>query len=103
MSSIAAAYGCALVVTGIFHIRYVRTQREFLPRESPWVDFAVISTAEWIAAILAAWWVGERVISPGIGETFFLSFAFATIARYVLRKEFLQDIRGLRRELPREQ
>jgi dolichol-phosphate mannosyltransferase len=102
VGSIAFAYAGALVVTAIFHMRYVRTQREFLPRQTPWLDFAVISAAEWIAAILAAWWVGARIIQPGMCETFVVAFGFATLTRYVLRKEFLQDIRGLRRELPRE-
>jgi dolichol-phosphate mannosyltransferase len=102
VQSIAAAYAPALLVTAVFHIRYVRTQREFLPRQTPWLDFTVISAAEWIAAVLAAWWVGARMIQPGILETFVICFGFATVTRYILRKEFLQDIRGLRRELPRE-
>jgi putative flippase GtrA len=102
VQSIAAAYGPALLVTAIFHIRYVRTQREFLPRQTPWLDFMVISAAEWIAAILAAWWVVARLNQPGILETFAICFGFATVTRYIFRKEFLQDIRGLRREMPRE-
>jgi dolichol-phosphate mannosyltransferase len=102
IQSIAVAYAPALLVTAIFHIRYVRTQREFLPRQTPWLDFAVISAAEWIAAVLTAWWVAARVIQPGILETFAICFGFATVTRYIFRKEFLQDIRGLRRELPRE-
>jgi len=102
IQAIAAAYLPALLVTAIFHVRYVRTQREFLPRQTPWLDFAAISAAEWIAAILSAWWVGARMIQPGILEMFAISFGFATVTRYILRKEFLLDVRGLRRELPRE-
>jgi dolichol-phosphate mannosyltransferase len=102
IQSIAAAYVPALVVTAVFHMRYVRTQREFLSRKTPWLDFAMISLAEWIAAILAACWVQARMSRPGIFETFILCFGFGTVMRYALRKEFLQDIRGLRRELPRE-
>lgn len=102
VESIAAAYAPALLVTAVFHMRYVRTQREFLPRKTPWFDFAVISAAEWMIAILAAWWISARMSGPGIWETFVACFGFATVARYVLRKEFLQDVRGLRRELPRE-
>jgi hypothetical protein len=102
IQSIAIAYLPALVVTAIFHVRYVRTQREFLVRQTPWLDFAVISAAEWIVAILSTCWVSRRVIAPGLFETFILCFGCATLARYVLRKEFLQDIRGLRRGLPRE-
>ena len=102
IESIAIAYLPALMMTAAFHLRYVRTQREFLPRQTPWLDFAVISTAEWIVAILSAWWVSRRLIEPGTCETFIICFACGTLARYVLRKEFLQDIRGLRRGLPRE-
>lgn len=102
IQAIAAAYLPALLVTAIFHVRYVRTQREFLPRQTPWLDFAAISAAEWIAAVLSAWWAGARMIQPGILEIFAISFGFATVTRYILRKEFLLDVRGLRRELPRE-
>jgi dolichol-phosphate mannosyltransferase len=102
IASIGIAYAAALAVTAVFHMRYVRTQREFLPRKTPWLDFGVISGAEWIIAILIAWWMVARLPQPGICEMFVIPFACATLARYVLRKEFLQDIRGLRRELPRE-
>ncbi len=100
--AISIAYLPAIAVTALFHIRYVRTQREFLSRQTPWLDFVVISVAEWIVAMMAAWWIGRRVIEPGLWETFFLSFGLATLTRYVLRKEFLLDIRGLRKTLPRE-
>jgi len=96
------AYGAAILVTIIFHIRYVRTQREFLIRPHPWRDFAVISAAEWIACGLTAWWASHRVMRASALEIFLLCFGVATLVRYVLRKEFLQDIRGLRRTLPRE-
>jgi dolichol-phosphate mannosyltransferase len=96
------AYLPAVFVTALFHLRYVRTQREFLPRPTPWQDFLVISAAEWVVATLTAMWVSRRVNSPGIVETFVLCFGAATIMRYVLRKEFLQDIRGLRTETTRK-
>jgi hypothetical protein len=35
---------------------------------------------------------------PRALEVFLLSFLAATVARYMLRKELLHDIRGLRRE-----
>ena len=102
IAAVAVAYAPALIVTAVFHMRYVRTQREFLPRQTPWFDFAVISVAEWITAILAAAWTTHRVIQPGILEIFTIAFGCATVMRYILRKELLLDIRGLRRELPRE-
>ncbi len=100
--AISIAYLPAIAATAIFHIRYVRTQREFLSRQTPWLDFVVISVAEWIVAMLAAWWIDRRVNEPGLWETFFVCFVLATLTRYVLRKEFLLDIRGLRKTLPRE-
>jgi dolichol-phosphate mannosyltransferase len=100
--ALALAYPFSLLVTAVFHLRYVRTQREFLQRPRPWFDFAMIALAEWACAALAAWWITSRVRDPGELETFVLCFGLATLVRYVLRKEFLQDIRGLRRTLPRE-
>jgi dolichol-phosphate mannosyltransferase len=102
VGAIAGAYAPALLATAIFHVRYVRTQREFLARQTPWLDFAVISAAEWFTAVLMAAWVVHRVLSPGLLEIFVISFLCATVMRYILRKEFLQDIRGLRRDVPRE-
>jgi len=96
------AYPAAILATAIFHVRYVRTQREFILRRRPWLDFAVISAAEWLVCAAAAWWTARRVSNPGTLEIFLICFGLATIARYILRKEFLQDIRGLRKTLPRE-
>jgi dolichol-phosphate mannosyltransferase len=96
------AYLPALAMTTLFHARYLRTQREFIVRPRPWLDFAIISAAEWITCILASLWVSVRVDQPGRRETFLLTFGAATAMRYVLRKEFMQDIRGLRREIRSE-
>ncbi len=96
------AYPWALLVTAVFHLRYIRTQREFLARPQPWRDFWVISAAEWFICGLAAWWGSIRISHASAMEIFVLSFGAATLMRYILRKEFLQDIRGLRRTLPRE-
>ena len=90
-------------MTAVFHLRYVRTQREFLVTRTPWRDFVLISLGEWIGCALVAWWIARRV--PGIPalEVFVLTYGAATVARYVLRKELMQDIRGLRKELRREE
>ena len=96
------AYPAAILVTALFHLRYVRTQREFLVRPRPWLDFAIISVAEWISCGLAAFWISRRVTQPGVLETFILTFGLATLVRYILRKEFLLDIRGLRRDLRKD-
>jgi dolichol-phosphate mannosyltransferase len=89
------AYGLTIAATAVFHFRYVRTQREFLVTPHPWRDFWIISLAEWAACATAAYWLAThaRVNPP---QMFALAFGVAAIARYVLRKELLQDIRGLR-------
>ena len=102
VAGMVIAYVPALVVAALFQARYVKTQREFLVRHTPWVDFAVISAMEWLAATATAWWATRRLLAPGRWETFVLSFGAATLVRYMLRKELLHDIRGLRRQLPRE-
>ena len=89
------AYGLAIATTAVFHFRYVRTQREFLVSNHPWRDFWIISFAEWLACIGSAFWLSThaRVNPP---QMFALAFGCATAARYLLRKELLQDVRGLR-------
>lgn len=97
MLAAALSYPAALIVTTVFHARYVRAQREFLPTHSPWRDFAVVSLAEWAACALSAAWIAGRVREIHALEVFVLTYAAALAARYVLRKEMLRDIRGLRR------
>ena len=48
-SSAAASYVVAILVTAVLHWRYVKTQREFISRRRPWLDFTIISIAEWAA------------------------------------------------------
>lgn len=97
------AYLGSIAVTAVFHLRYVRTQREFIPRPRPWMDFWFICLAEWAACSLAAVYAAARLENPGDIEIFLISFGMATVVRYVMRKEFLQDIRGLRREMRLEE
>jgi dolichol-phosphate mannosyltransferase len=97
MFAAALSYPVAVLATTVFHVRNVRTQREFLPTRSPWRDFFVISLAEWAACALTALWLAARAREIHAFEVFILTHAAATVTRYVLRKELLQDIRGLRR------
>lgn len=97
------AYFGAILVTAIFHRRYIRTQREFLITKRPWGEFLMIAVAEIITAALVATWVVRRVSDAAGWEIFLLSFGAATFMRYVLRKELMQDIRGLRKELRKEE
>ena len=101
--AVTIAYLLAIIVTALFHLRYVRTQREFLVRPRPWMDFVLISAAELLAATLMAMWVVWRIDGYTRLELFVIPFAVATVVRYVLRKELLQDVRGLRREIRRDE
>jgi dolichol-phosphate mannosyltransferase len=96
-------YIASLAVTAAFHVRYVRTQREFLLTSHPWIDFIIISVAELVAAWLSAIWLATRAPGTIAIEAFLISFGCGLVVRYILRKEFLQDVRGLRKELRREE
>jgi len=97
--SVILAYPAAIFVTALFHLRYVRAQREFIVRPHPWQDFAIILLAEWAACALVAMWMLYRMKAVYAVEMFVIPFAVATFVRYMLRKEFLHDIRGLRKEM----
>jgi glycosyltransferase involved in cell wall biosynthesis len=96
--AVAMSYAGVIAVTAAFHLRYVRTQREFLVGRHPWLSFAITSIAEWIACALAAWYVTARVTGFSIAELLLISYALGAVVRYVFRKEFLLDVRGLRRD-----
>lgn len=97
------AYAGFIAVTGVFHRRYVSAQREFLLTRHPWREFVLVCLAEWLACALAAIWLAQRVPGHTPAEMFVVPFAVGTIVRYVLRKELMHDIRGLRREMRREE
>ena len=101
--AVALAYVVAIVITALFHLRYVRTQREFLVRPNPWTDFLLISAAELIAVTATAAWVTWRIDRLTLFDLFVIPFAVGTVVRYVLRKELLQDVRGLRKEVRRDE
>jgi dolichol-phosphate mannosyltransferase len=102
MRAATLAYPGAILTTAAFHLRYVRTQREFLATRTPWRDFWLISLGEWTACALTATWLANRVREIHALEVFVLTFGAATVLRYVLRKELMHDIRGLRRT-PRQE
>jgi glycosyltransferase involved in cell wall biosynthesis len=91
-------YFVALIVTAIFHVRYVRTQREFI-LGAPWRSFLLIAASELLAVVLVAWWLQSRLEAYRAMEFWSISFAGGLIVRYVLRKELLLDIRGLRKDI----
>jgi dolichol-phosphate mannosyltransferase len=96
---LAAVFGyvAVLQVTAVFHTRYVRTQREFIIG-APWRSFLLIAAGELLAVVLVAWWLQARLPYYRAVEFWTISFAGGLIVRYVLRKEMLQDIRGLRKD-----
>jgi hypothetical protein len=95
---VTLAYLGVVLVTAIFHRRYIRTQREFLVTRHPWGDFVIIAVAEVIACFVAAWYVANRVADLRAYEALIIGFGAATLIRYVLRKELMLDIRGLRHD-----
>jgi len=95
-------YFGSILVTAVFHVRYVRTQREFLLTRRPWMDFLAICALELAAALLSAMWLADRAPLAPAFETFLISFGCATVVRYALRKELLQDVRGLRKDIRAE-
>jgi len=97
--AVPVAYLATIATTAVFHLRYVRTQREFLATRHPWRDFLITALAEFSAATLTGLWLVRRVQVLYAWELFLISWGCATVARYVLRKELLQDVRGLRREI----
>jgi putative flippase GtrA len=97
------AYCGAILVTAVFHRRYIRTQREFLITKHPWAEFVVIALAEILVCALVSIWATHRIADIAPWELFLMSFGAATATRYVLRKELMQDIRGLRRELRKDE
>lgn len=101
--SLIVSYGWVILVTAVFHARYVRTQREFLHHPRPWADFLVAALGEWLVCGAVAWYLLVRLRTPHEVEAFLLSFAAAMATRYVLRKELLLDVRGLRHEVRKDE
>ena len=94
--AVTLAYACGVVMTAMFHTRYVRTQRAFLPRQSPWADFLVASAAELSFVALTATYLFLRAKIPVPIEVLAISFCVGTVVRYLVRKELRMDVRGLR-------
>ncbi len=92
------AYSCALALTMLFHVRYIRTQRDFILESRPWLSFFGVAAAELIVVSLTAWWLSRRLHYFHPVEFWTIAYGMGLAVRYVLRKELLQDVRGLRKE-----
>ena len=97
--SIIAGYAAGIAVTIVFHVRYTRTQRPFLLTKHPWREFMFVSLIECITVAIVAIWLVHHTTGVSQIELFTLCFACGILMRYVLRKELMHDIRGLRRDL----
>lgn len=93
---VSASYLVAVLVTALFHARYVRTQRHWLIRPNAWRDFGVSAVVEMATCTAVAWYLHHRLAEPHAIELFAIPFGCAIVVRYVLRKELLLDVRGLR-------
>jgi dolichol-phosphate mannosyltransferase len=101
--AIPVSYILAILVEAVFHRRYIRTQREFLLPAKTWNDFALISSAELAVCAIVSCWIALRVQRPRFYEMILIGYGAATLTRYVLRKELLQDVRGLRQDFRRDE
>jgi dolichol-phosphate mannosyltransferase len=90
------SYVAVLLVTAIFHHRYVRAQKHWLVRPHPWMDFLCSAVAELFTCGVIAFYLDHRLRSPTAWELYLIPFASAIVVRYILRKELLLDVRGLR-------
>jgi dolichol-phosphate mannosyltransferase len=101
--AVSLSYLGALAIEALFYRRYIHTQREFIVSKRPWTEFMLIAIVEWLVCTGAAWWAEHRLLNPRALEVIAIAYGSATIARYVLRKELMQDVRGLRRDLRKEE
>lgn len=93
---ICVCYAAGSILTALFHARYVRTERAFLIRKSPWRDFLLCTLAEFAAVGATAAYLIHRISGVTDAERLAIPFAAGTVVRYLLRKELVLDVRGLR-------
>ncbi len=84
-----------ILVTLLFFVRYVRTQRDFIRMKRPYLEFFLISVGEWCAGLLTGW--AARHVC-GIPGSALMAVGALVVVRYVLRKILLHDVRGIRGE-----
>lgn len=90
----ALAYLGVIGVTGVFYQRHLRTQGARI--DPSWATFGLTAGVELMACAAAAQYVAHRIPAATGWEAWLISFGAATMVRYALRKELLDDLRGLR-------
>ena len=82
-----------IVVTLLFFVRYVRTQKADTAMRHPYAEFGIISIMELAAGLFTG-----GIALPHVGQFFAMVIAIAAvlIVRYLMRKLFRHDLRGLR-------
>ena len=97
--SLALPLGLAgmTLVTLVFFARFVSAQRDFILMTRPYREFFLISIAECLTGSAVGIWLFNR---HGIWVAMAAAFAAVLVMRYVLRKIFQHDVRGVRRRKP---
>jgi dolichol-phosphate mannosyltransferase len=90
--ALAAGIVALILVTTLFFIRYVRTQRAFLVIRRPYLEFAGISLVEFAGG----WGNALAWKNLGLWGRAGAGVFALLVARYALRKIFQHDIRGIR-------
>ncbi len=93
LPALALGLPAMILVTLLFFVRYVRTQRDFIRMKHPYREFFLISCGEWCAGLLAGW-AAHQVC--GMLWSALLALGALVVVRYVLRKILLHDVRGIR-------
>lgn len=91
--ALAMGLAAMILVTLLFFVRYVRTQRQFIRMKHPYLEFSLISLGEWCAGLLTGW-AAHRVC--GIPTSALCAIGSLVLVRYGLRKLLLHDVRGIR-------
>lgn len=94
LPALAMGLTAMIAVTLLFFIRYVRTRNSDNSMRHPYAEFAIISMMEFSTGLMA----GELAESrSGQVVAVVIAIAAAIIVRYLMRKLFHHDLRGLRR------
>lgn len=91
--AMAAGLLAMILVTLVFFVRYVNTQRDFIVMKHPYTEFTLISLAE----LVTGWFFALSVDAeaPMLFKAA-VGIAAVLVVRYALRKVFLHDLRGIR-------